>query len=53
METPPAPQENLKLHSFKIEGNKLIKTAEIKKELSEKAALALDLLERRTRLSPG
>ncbi len=36
METPPAPQENLKLHSFKIEGNKLIKTAEIKKELSEK-----------------
>ena len=32
----PGPQENLKLHSFKIVGNKIIKTAEIKKELSEK-----------------
>ncbi|MGA7579492.1 MAG: autotransporter assembly complex protein TamA [Desulfobaccales bacterium] len=32
----PGPQENLKLHSFKIVGNRIIKTAEIKKELSEK-----------------
>ncbi|MGA8572682.1 MAG: autotransporter assembly complex protein TamA [Desulfobaccales bacterium] len=32
----PGPQENLKLHSFKIVGNKIIKTGEIKKELSEK-----------------
>ena len=30
------PQENLKLHSFKIAGNKIVKTGEIKKELSEK-----------------
>ena len=29
-------QENLKLHSFKIAGNKIVKTSEIKKELSEK-----------------
>ena len=35
-ETAPPPQENLKLHSFKIVGNKIVKTGEIKNELSEK-----------------
>ncbi len=34
-ETGPPPQENLKLHSFKIVGNKMVKTGEIKKDLSE------------------
>ena len=32
----PVPQEELRLHSFKIEGNKVVKTGEILKELSEK-----------------
>jgi outer membrane protein insertion porin family len=35
-ETAPSPEKNLRLHSFKIVGNKIIKTGEIKKELSEK-----------------
>ena len=52
-ETALPPQENLKLHSFKIVGNKIVKTAEIKKELSEKRPFALDLLERKTGLPPG